>query len=130
MPIFPVTHYHLFFCFDQTFLLNFVQLLHVARPRFYAINDLANQEAESANDNDSSSVARYANKEHVSCHDRDRQQRLEAKNSAQFHNNVDGVVATYPTDKLLMAEKLEEMRHLLTAIRRRVSYQYSGNSVH
>ena len=130
MQIYPVTHYHFMFCPEQPFLLNFGQLLHVARPRFYAINDLENQEAESGNDNDSSSLARHANKEHMTCHHRDRQQRLEAKNSVQFHNNIDGVVATYPTDKPVSTEKLEEMRRLLATIRRRVSIQYSKNCVH
>ena len=128
MQIYPVTHYHFIFCFEQPFLLNFVQLPHVARLRFYAINDLENQKAEWANDNDSSSLARNANKEHMTCHHRDRQQRLEAKNGVQFHNNIDGVVATYPIDKPVVTETLEDMRRLLTTIRRRVSVQYSGNS--
>ena len=114
---------------EQASILNSLKVLHVARPRFYAIDDLENQGTESGNDSNSSSQAGNGNREHITCHQRDRQQRIEAKNSAEFHGNV-AVVANRPTDKPAMGESLEEMRRLLTSIRRRVSVQYSGNSVH
>ena len=96
----------------------------MARPRFYAIDDLENQETETHDDTNSFSQASKAcNNEQITCHQRDKQQRLEPKNSIQFKNVV-------VVDKPAMSEKLEEMRRLLTTIRRRVSIQYPGHSMH
>lgn len=116
---------------DETRILTWVfpidlQLLHVARPRFYAIDDLENQELPAVHDDRFSFRAYKANKEKFTSQQRDRQQRPEAKESFQFRNIA--VVKTYPTDRSAIKEKLEDMRKLLTTIRRRVSTQQHGNA--
>ena len=101
-------------------------MLHVARPRFYAIDDLGNKETSTMISGNSSSQTNRDQKEQRICHQRDRQQRPEAKNSIQFKNVT--VVKTYPTDKLATTETVDDMRRLLTSIRRRFSNQYPGTS--
>ena len=98
----------------------------MARPRFYAVDDLGTQETETRDDGNSSFQASKFNKDQTICHQRDRQLHPEAKDSVQFKNVT--IVKTYPTDKSAMTEKLEDMRRLLTTIRRRVSVQHPGNS--
>lgn len=108
------------------YILISIQLLHVARPRFYAIDDLGNEETSTLTSGNSPSQTNRDHKEQRTCHQRDRQQRPEAKNSIQFRNVT--VVKTYPADKSATTETVEEMRRLLTSIRRRVSSQYPGSS--
>lgn len=101
-------------------------MLHVARPRFYAIDDLGSKGTATLIGGNSSSQTIKASKEQRNCHQRDKQQRPEAKNSIQFRNVT--VVKTYPADKSAMTEKVEEMRRLLSSIRRRVSNPGSSST--
>ncbi|XP_028401132.1 uncharacterized protein LOC114524195 [Dendronephthya gigantea] len=100
--------------------LNVRSLLRVARPRFYAIDDLENQESETIDQD-----FPQENKVKKEVNDSAKQPPVQPKNSLLFRNVA--VVKTYPTNNTAMKEKLEEMRRLLTTIRRRVSIQYPSS---